>query len=180
MDSVSSAAPSCYFGDWTLEIPRAFLHEPMAAEESRLSLRALLREHALPTPKRRLQAQVAGVIMDLLPEHATHKLVAKRLKMSSRTLQRRLREAGTSLRAIAEATLDDRARLLLQTTDLPAAKIAGLLGYSSPAAFSRAFTRWTSATPGAWRQEHSVAPCSSSTPQTDDGSSSRRGDRESR
>ena len=80
-------------------------------------------------------------------------VVAKRLHMSSRTLQRGLSEEGVSLRALQEETRSLRATELLRA-GMAIAEVSWLLGYSEPAAFHRAFRRWTGLTPEVWRQRY--------------------------
>ena len=74
-------------------------------------------------------------------------VVARRLGLSRDTLYRRLRDEGTTFRAIV-----DQLRCKLALDYLAARKIsvnetACLLGFSDPAAFSRAFKRWTGKSP---------------------------------
>lgn len=73
--------------------------------------------------------------------------VAKALHVSVRTLQRRLREEGTSFHRIVETSHQQLAQSLLQKTSLPVAEIAFMLGYADPQAFRKAFRRWTGTTP---------------------------------
>ncbi|WP_169813151.1 helix-turn-helix domain-containing protein [Nocardia jejuensis] len=79
--------------------------------------------------------------------------VAQRLSMSSRTLQRRLAEHGTSGRAEIESIRYERAVQMLVDTQLPVNSIAGHLGYSDHRALGRAFRRWTGQTPDAYRKQ---------------------------
>lgn len=72
--------------------------------------------------------------------------VAAVLAMSSRTLQRRLHDEGTTLRALVEEVRMDRARELL-AGGATAAAVAHRLGFSDPTAFRRAFKRTTGETP---------------------------------
>jgi AraC-like DNA-binding protein len=76
---------------------------------------------------------------------------ARRLGVSRASLFRRLRAEGTSF----ERVLDDlRHRLALRYVvdeKLRVAEAAYLLGFSDPAAFSRAFKRWTGKSPRAMR-----------------------------
>jgi AraC-like DNA-binding protein len=79
--------------------------------------------------------------------------VAKSLRVSERTLQRRLREEGTSHQQLLE---EERARLATHyvgQSSLSLQEIAFMLGFGDQAAFHRAFVRWTSRTPGAFRQQ---------------------------
>ncbi len=70
---------------------------------------------------------------------------------SPRSLHRLLAASGTSFKKLLDETRYEVARQLLMDTDLPAVELGVLLGYSEPAAFSRAFRRWTGLPPGAWR-----------------------------
>jgi AraC-like DNA-binding protein len=67
--------------------------------------------------------------------------VAKRLGMSLRTLQARLRDEGTSFRATVDALRRERAHELFARGE-NVTSIAFALGFSETSAFSRAFRRW--------------------------------------
>ena len=77
--------------------------------------------------------------------------VAKAVAMSGRTLQRRLREAGTSFQDLVDEERRSAARAYLGDRHLAVAEIAYLLGYSEASAFVRAFKRWTGMTPKQFR-----------------------------
>ncbi len=77
--------------------------------------------------------------------------VARRLHLSTRTLKRRLADQGTSFSAVLEGVRHQRALLLLEDRTLALADVAGRLGYSDVANFTRAFRRWTGRTPAAYR-----------------------------
>jgi AraC-like DNA-binding protein len=77
--------------------------------------------------------------------------VAGRLHMAGRTLKRRLAEHGTGFREQVEAARRAEAIRLLQTTSLSVAQVARRLGYADASSFSRAFQKWTSASPGSYR-----------------------------
>jgi AraC-like DNA-binding protein len=72
--------------------------------------------------------------------------VAKRLGMTGRSLQRYLKDEGTSFQALRESTRRDLADHYLGK-GLSFSEIAFLLGFSEPSAFFRAFKRWTGRTP---------------------------------
>lgn len=72
--------------------------------------------------------------------------VAKRLGMTGRSMQRRLKDEGTSFQNVR----DDMRRELADRylgDGMSFAEIAFLLGFSEPSAFFRAFKRWTGLTP---------------------------------
>jgi AraC-like DNA-binding protein len=74
--------------------------------------------------------------------------VAAELKLSERSLRRRLMDEGTSFRLLLQEARQERARLILATADLPLSVAAEQLGYSDAATFSRAFKDWTGVSPG--------------------------------
>lgn len=67
--------------------------------------------------------------------------------MSERSLQRHLREHGSSFNALADEVREATARLYLDQPDMALAEIAYLLGFGDQSAFTRAFKRWTGRTP---------------------------------
>lgn len=77
---------------------------------------------------------------------------AQAFGLSCRTLQRRLHEAGWSLRQItASARLDVAARLLAET-DMPIALVGLLAGFSDQPHFQREFAKGLGPTPGVFRE----------------------------
>ena len=77
--------------------------------------------------------------------------VAHTLDVHRRTLHRRLRQQGTSFRRVLDEIRYDTARHLLQLTDMPLLQVATSLGYSDVTTFTRAFKRWSGASPGRYR-----------------------------
>jgi AraC-like DNA-binding protein len=81
---------------------------------------------------------------------------ARILHLSPRTLHRRLREEGTSFRAIKEALRRDIAYARLEKSRRSVADIAAELGYSEPSAFFRAFHAWAGEGPSAHRRKRAA------------------------
>jgi len=82
----------------------------------------------------------------LRSDDAQLEAVAKRLGMTGRSLQRRLRDEGTVFQTLRDELRKDLAdRYLGQGMSF--AEISFLLGFSEPSAFFRAFKRWTGLTP---------------------------------
>jgi AraC-like DNA-binding protein len=79
---------------------------------------------------------------------------AARLGTSRRTLQRRLAEEGTSHQDLVDGVRRDLALRWLPDTRMAITEVAYLLGFSEPAAFHRAFKRWTGQTPAEYRRAH--------------------------
>jgi len=76
---------------------------------------------------------------------------ARAVGASERTMQRRLRQAGTSFRALVDEVRRDIALAQLGRPGATVTDIAFMLGFSDLSAFSRAFRRWTGASPSAYR-----------------------------
>ncbi|GGD09561.1 AraC family transcriptional regulator [Halopseudomonas salina] len=80
--------------------------------------------------------------------------VARELGMASWTLRRKLQQQEqTRFQDIIDDTRRDLALTYVRDTELALGEIAFLLGFSSPAAFQRAFKRWTAQAPGHFRRE---------------------------
>ncbi len=75
---------------------------------------------------------------------------AEQLQCSTRTLQRRLREEGTSFQNILEDIRKELAIRFVKKRQNKLTEIASFLGYSDPRVFRRAFKRWTGFTPSAY------------------------------
>jgi AraC-like DNA-binding protein len=69
------------------------------------------------------------------------------LRASSRTVQRRLLEHGTTHREVVDAVRRDFAVRLLEVPGMSITEIAFLLGFSDVSGFTRTFKRWTGRTP---------------------------------
>lgn len=94
-----------------------------------------------------LQAQVARVLRDSLRADEGHvEHIAKRLGLTPRSLQRRLKDEGTSFNLVREQVRRDLTQRYL-ADKLSISEISFLLGFSEPSAFFRAFKRWTGMTP---------------------------------
>jgi len=73
--------------------------------------------------------------------------VARRLAVSTRTLQRRLHDENTSFQEELTRLREKLARHYLTNTSHSSAEISFLLGYDDPNSFIRAFHAWTGQTP---------------------------------
>ncbi|AVD89984.1 AraC family transcriptional regulator [Pseudomonas sp. SWI44] len=78
--------------------------------------------------------------------------IAASMACSSKTLQRHLRAAGTSFHELLGEARYQRAQELL-VRQVPIARVAQDLGFSEPAAFRRAFQRWSGCTPSQYRSQ---------------------------
>lgn len=84
--------------------------------------------------------------------------VAAALNMSTRTLRRRLGEAGTSYRALLDEVRETLAEEMLGTGALSIEDVAVRLGYAEASSFIYAFKRWKGTTPAAYQREGGAVP----------------------
>lgn len=77
---------------------------------------------------------------------------ARLLRMSKRSLQRRLASAGTSFDVIADSVRSDLAFAYLRDSRLSVAQVAETLHFSETSAFSRAVRRWYASPPRTLRR----------------------------
>jgi len=75
-------------------------------------------------------------------------LVAERMGLSAQTLSRRLRAEGTTFGKLRDALRHRLAIEYLRGKRVSVKEVAYLVGFSERSAFSRAFRRWTGASPG--------------------------------
>jgi AraC-like DNA-binding protein len=80
-------------------------------------------------------------------------IIAGELRMSERTLQRRLTEEGTSYKHLLSEARHEKAREYLTDPSLDIKEVAFLLGYEEKSSFYRAFRLWEGDTPSNWRAE---------------------------
>jgi AraC-like DNA-binding protein len=114
---------------------------------------ALAAEQSLSwTPGADSVASVRQVLTRRLAEgEVALRQVAGELNTTTRTLQRQMREAGTSFAELLQDTRRERAAFYLQKSQLSFSEISFLLGFDTPSSFFRAFARWTGQTPRAFR-----------------------------
>jgi AraC-like DNA-binding protein len=139
-------------------LPAALLAAPLAGADT--SLQPALERHleqalaARASPPSFVEQAAACLRAELGRAGArpTARTLAKALHISSRTLQRRLEETGTSFRGLLDDALRELALAHLERPDTSVTEVAFLLGFSDLSAFSRAFRRWTGVAPGDHRR----------------------------
>ncbi|EMH4719461.1 TPA: helix-turn-helix domain-containing protein [Pseudomonas aeruginosa] len=89
------------------------------------------------------------VLQDRYPSIAW---VARQLKVTERTLRRRLADEGTNYREVLDLVRHDRARQLLRDERLRIEEVAERLGYMDTSSFRHAFRRWTGQCANDYRQ----------------------------
>ena len=112
-------------------------------------LAARLRETAEPRIVTDVRREVAA---QLANDRARVDDVAAALAMSTRTLQRKLAEAGTNFQAVHEAARQALAEELLRDSRLNLTDVAFMLGYREQSSFNRACRDWFGNTPARTRE----------------------------
>jgi AraC-like DNA-binding protein len=136
-----------------LAIDRADLDLPLGEHNEELRTRAVaFLDVGFPARHVSLVVQVRKVIERLLGTGACgYAEVADALSMHPRTLQRRLREEGTTFEDIKDEARRELAKQYLAYPDVPLAQVTGLLDYSEQSALTRSCHRWFQTTPSALR-----------------------------
>jgi len=92
------------------------------------------------SPPRRFEDVVREMLFaQLASRDLSEDVIANRLAMGTRTLQRVLKDEGTTFREVRARFVEDRASALLAETDLSVEAISRHLGYVEPNSFRRAF-----------------------------------------
>jgi AraC-like DNA-binding protein len=144
-----------------LELDRDCLDLPLPAADP--GLHAVLCEHAAASCARlsepRTFATRVGEIATTQLETGTPTAttVARRLRMSTRTLARRLEDEGTTFRALLDGLRRELALRYVGACPIELSEVTARLGFAHVEAFHRAFKRWTGQTPLAYRRSRNVA-----------------------
>jgi AraC-like DNA-binding protein len=138
-----------------LAFDAAWLERPVTGADRRLL--PIVEEHLdkllASDVKAALVQDVRGVLAEVLCDgNPTIRMVAKRLAMSVRTLQRRLDDHGVVFRDLVQEVRRELAERYLAEKSANLTEVAFLLGYSELSTFDRAFRRWTGSTPVAARR----------------------------
>jgi AraC-like DNA-binding protein len=137
-------------------LDRELVHRPFVRRDP--LARRYLEAHAehmlaaLAAPRPPVVAQIReAILIELATSGAELGRVAKRVAMSTRTVQRRLEEHGTRYHDLVDEVRAAMARTLLRDRTRSIIDVAFELGYADLKGFYRAFRRWTGTTPAEWR-----------------------------
>jgi AraC-like DNA-binding protein len=147
-------APSTWTG---IEFSRDSLRLPLRRRDP--ALRGVLEGHAGQVVARasiaedeatvdRVRAAVVSRLARGVPPIG---IIARQLAIAPRTLQRRLAAEGLSFQQVVDVARREAAERLLTDASISVGEVGYLLGFSEPSAFHRAFKRWHSITPQAYR-----------------------------
>jgi AraC-like DNA-binding protein len=99
-----------------------------------------------------LSEQVKGVLKKFLTgQRPKLEDIARELRLSVRTLQRRLLAERITFQSLVEEARREMAQHYLLNSSLELNETAYLLGYEDPNSFIRAFHQWEGTSPGEWR-----------------------------
>jgi AraC-like DNA-binding protein len=117
-------------------------------------LHALLPHLQATTPRTadglaRVRAVIAERVRGRRPEAEE---VARELAMSTRAMQRLLKDSGTSFRQLLDEVRNDHARGYLGSTTFSDGEVSFLLGFEDPNSFYRAFRAWNGMSPSEFRR----------------------------
>jgi len=133
-----------------LEFTRADIEDRLSAANAELarSNDEVLVRYLARLDGTRLANRVQQALLDVLPDGAPSKTaIARSLGMSARNLQRHLADEGTSFKALLDDARISLARSYVAEARLSVTEIAFVLGFADTSTFSRAFKRWTGASP---------------------------------
>lgn len=139
-----------------IAISSSILSQPVARADP--GLYAYLRRRAdellakLPVSERHADRVKRLLAEELKQGEPRAPLVARKLGMSERSLQRRLQEEGTSFAELLDSVRKTYAESWLRDASLSIGEVGFLLGYAEPSVFHRAFRRWTGLTPAQFRR----------------------------
>lgn len=136
---------------------KKYLDYPISA--SNLEFLELLEDHAKTIQNKiyhstSFTSHVKNAIIELLPLGRTDiDTVAKKLAMSKRNLQYKLKNEGISYQELLDKMRNHQAKYFLRQIEISIVEVAFLVGYSEQSTFNRAFKKWTGMTPGEYRHK---------------------------
>jgi AraC-like DNA-binding protein len=141
---------------YCLRFPLSALEQEMIAAQPRAESRLReLAESELRLIAPEFTVAVSEKVRTAIEDHErpTHASTAKRLGIGQRTLQRRLREEGSSFRMIVDRERRDLALAMLREPARRVVDVALAIGFDDATSFAKAFRRWTGQTPTAYRAQ---------------------------
>jgi AraC-like DNA-binding protein len=139
-----------------VSMPREYLDAPLPGADPALHL--VLCEHAsVMLSQLSSRLPVTSRVRDMMMKELVHGAptivtIAQQLRMSARTLSRRLEREGTNFSDLLDGLRLELALRYVGGHDIALGEIAFRLGFSHVEAFYRAFRRWTGQTPLTYRR----------------------------
>ncbi len=144
-------------GENRVELPLSLLERPIVSGDPMLfgvldaqAAQLLASRPKKADPLAKVREQIKRALDDGQPQLDG---VARALRLSPRTLQRRLGDEGATFQQLVDEVREELARVHIKNPALALGEVAYLLGFSEMSSFTRAFRRWTGVTPSRWRSE---------------------------
>ena len=138
-----------------IQFPKGILQQSLV--ESDASLNQVHKEHADQLLATHLdtswKVKVIQIIVEAGDFNLNREQVASQLNISTRTLQRRLHEEGSSFLELMDAQRKQKAQYLICDTQKSLKEVALDLGFSESSTFYRACHRWFDSPPNAMRDK---------------------------
>jgi AraC-like DNA-binding protein len=141
-----------------IRFPARMLDESIATADSvsvQLAIDRCEQEMSGKPASRTVASQVASQLVCRDGSYPDIGLMAQWLRMSERTLKRRLQDEGSSFQTLLDQVRRRDSESLLANGALAIKQVAEAVGYGDPANFARAFSRWTGLSPREWRKSRS-------------------------
>ena len=136
------------FANQALELPHKEANEALCKILDNHIQRLLDR---LPKGKSFYQRVRESIAAELTAGDPSAAGIARKLRVSPRTLRRRMSEEGITFRQVTESLRRDLALMYLKEESLSINEVGALLGFADTSAFHKAFKRWTRQTPADYR-----------------------------
>lgn len=137
-------------------LPHTALAAPLISANEQLApqLEMLARAALEAQPALALRDAVVAALRVAWMERTAcrREIIARRLGIGARTLQRRLEDEGTSFAQVLDETRREAALALLVEPACSVGEVSRSVGYADQFAFNKAFRRWTGQSPSAYRQ----------------------------
>ncbi|HWU67989.1 MAG TPA: AraC family transcriptional regulator [Stenotrophobium sp.] len=145
-----------YFRDEenSLLIPHEWMQQPLPMANPELARQndRVVVEYLRRFDGARISEKVRAELISRLPAGEPARVdVSSMLNMSEKTLQRRLKDEGSSYQQILDETRCDLAQQYLREPGVSVCEVTFRLGFSDQSSFTRAFKRWTGIAPGEFR-----------------------------
>jgi len=137
-------------------VDKQLAQKPLPLADARIANTAA--EHfydAFPSDEQEILRQVRELLAQNIEAQLTLEEVAEQLELTTRTLRRRLRKAGTTYLDIVDELRREAAISQLLYSNRPIVDVAASLNFCDTASFSKAFKRWTGKAPRVFRSTQS-------------------------
>jgi AraC-like DNA-binding protein len=135
-------------------LARADVEAPLSIANRQVAgtLDAILAKQLAELDRSNVEARTRAALLERLTSgEPQEEEIARSLHMSRRTLQRKLAEADLTYQRLVDQTRRDLALRYIDDRAKSITELTFLLGFSGQSAFTRAFRRWTGASPTEYR-----------------------------